>query len=163
MKKLEIYIGELLAQIKFAKRCFNDFESSLEKNDIESVFFHLHHFTVHVANIDKLLNPKANSNRENLYANHINLDNIDLKSFRKLRNHLEHFDERLDSWIETYDGHAFFDNNIVTDAKGFPNKAFLRALDGYVYKFYGEDYPLKPLVNALESLESLLKSIPHEA
>jgi hypothetical protein len=32
---------------------------------------------------------------------------IDLKSFRKLRNHFEHFDERLDVWVADYNGHPF--------------------------------------------------------
>jgi hypothetical protein len=44
--------------------------------------------------------------------------------------------------------------NIVTGTKGFPNKAFLRALDGDVFKFHGEDYPLVPLHLSVEVLFS---------
>ncbi len=46
----------------------------------------------------------------------------------------------------------FFDMNIVTGAKGFPNKVFLHALDGYTFKFYGEDFPLKPILESVEKL-----------
>jgi hypothetical protein len=59
-----------------------------------------------------------------------------------LRNHLEHFDERLDMWIDRYDGHAFFDKNIVTGATGLPDTAFLRALNGRTFMFHGESYDL---------------------
>ena len=159
MNKLQIYINEILAQIQYSKRCFLNFELSFEKNDIQSVFFHLHHFTVHVANVDKLLSSKPNSKRTVIYGSHINLNEINLKPFRKLRNHLEHFDERLDRWVEKYDGHAFFDNNIVTGTKGFPDNVFLRALDGYTYEFLGESYELLPLVETLNALETKLNAI----
>lgn len=42
--------------------------------------------------------------------------------------------------------------NIVTGAKGFPAKAFLRALDGDTFKFHGEDYPLNLLRQMVEDL-----------
>ncbi len=163
MNKLRIYVNEILVQTQYANRCFHEFEFSLKKNDVQSVFFHLHHFTVHVANIDKLLCSKPNSSRAVIYGTYLNLEGIDLKPFRKLRNHLEHFDERLDSWIDKYDGHAFFDNNIITCAKGFPNKVFLRALDGYTYKFHGESFELNPLIQTLNSLEHTLNSISYDS
>ena len=163
MNKLRIYVNEIEGQIKYAKRCFLDFEVSLEKNDIHSVFFHLHHFTVHVANVDKLLSSKPNSNRARIYGNHINLNEINFKPFRKLRDLLEHFDERLDRWVEKCDGHVFFDNNIITGGKGFPDKGFLRALDGYTYKFNSENFELKPLIQTLNSLENILNSIAYDS
>jgi hypothetical protein len=65
--------------------------------------------------------------------------------FRRLRNHVEHFDERLDRWVRDFDGHAFFDMNIITGATGFPEKAFLRVLDGDTFKFHGESYNMTEL------------------
>ncbi len=58
--------------------------------------------------------------------------------------------------VERYDGHAFFDMNVVTGTKGFPSKAFLRALNGDVFRFHGEDYPLTPLRRAIEELYARL-------
>jgi len=69
---------------------------------------------------------------------------------------LEHFDERLDKWVIEYDGHAFFDMNLVTGTKGFPQNAFLRVLDLHTYKFYGEDYDLDQLNNDLLAIEKKL-------
>ena len=156
MEKWKIYIREALTQLEYAGQCSRDFEAAKSRNDTRGVFFHLHHFIVHIANVDKLLDPKAGSPRAGYLASRIDLDGIDLKSTRRLRNHLEHFDERLDMWIENYDGLTFFDMNIVTGAKGFPSKAFLRALDGDTFKFHGEDYPLAQLQRTVNELYARL-------
>lgn len=52
--------------------------------------------------------------------------------------------------------------NIVTGAKGFPDKMFLRALDGDVYKFYGESFDIAVLNREIESVASLLKCSQHK-
>lgn len=150
------YIQEALTQLIFAKKSYVAFEQAEMADDVLGIFFNLHHFLMHIANVDKLLNPKPDTERQRLLANRLNLSNIDLKSFRKLRNHLEHLDERLDMWVAEYDGHAFFDMNIVTGTKGFPKKAFLRALDGKTFLFHGEAYPLEPLCRTIEELQARL-------
>jgi len=163
MEKWRFYIREALEQLNFAKRCFADFKQAETSGDVIDLFFHLHHFIVHVANVDKLLDSKPGSERALLLTGHVDLSGIDLKPFRRLRNHLEHFDERLDTWFTNYNGHAFFDKNIITGAKGFPPKAFLRALDGDVFMFYGEDYPLGQLREAVEHLHSRLSVLDAKA
>ncbi len=156
MEKWRIYIQEALCQIDFAKRAYKEFEQALLLGDAVTVFYSLHHFIVHATNVDKLLDLKNNPRRAKLLEGHVNLKDVDLKLIRKLRNHLEHFDERLDVWVGNHDGHAFFDMNIITGTKGFPNKIFLRALDGYTFKFYGEDFPLIPIFESIEKLNSQL-------
>lgn len=156
MEKWRIYIQEALCQIDFAKRSYKEFEQALLVDDTVEVFYRLHHFIIHVTNIDKLLDTKPSSHRARLLERHLSLKDIDLKLIRRLRNHLEHFDERLDVWVENHEGHAFFDMNIITGAKGFPDKIFLRALDEYTFKFYGEDFPLKPIFESIEKLNSQL-------
>jgi hypothetical protein len=81
------------------------------------------------------------------------LSGVDLKPLRRLRNHLEHFDERLDRWVRDFEGHAFFDMNIITGAKGFPEKAFLRALDGDTFKFHDESYNMNELYSAVVEID----------
>ena len=60
------------------------------------VFFHLHHFLVHATNIDRILDTKPGSERHAIQDGHLDLSGVDLKPFRRLRDHLEHFDVRLD-------------------------------------------------------------------
>jgi len=157
MEKWQVYVQEAQTQLAFARDCFSKFQGALADGNTHQVFLELHHFIVHAANVDKLLHPKPGSPRQSLLFGHVDLQGIDLKPLRRLRNHLEHFDERLDQWIADHHGQTFFDMNIITGAKGFPSKAFLRALDGNVFKFYGEDFPLTPLYQSVEELHARLK------
>lgn len=73
----------------------------------------------------------------------------------KIKNHLEHFDERLDNYVKNYKGQPHFDCNLITGAKGFPINDCLRALDGDNYIFYGEKFNIEEvyieLCNILET------------
>jgi hypothetical protein len=157
MDKADIYIQEVETQILYAKKCFSNYQLAKYRDDIPCIFFHVHHFLIHIANIDKILNPKPSSPRASMLRDRIELNDINLKQFRKMRNHLEHFDERLDEWIKNYEGHAFFDMNLVAGAKGFPQKAFLRALDGDIFKFHGESYDLNELYRKVIAIEDSIK------
>ena len=157
MKKIDIYLGELETQIKFAKVSYRNFEKSYSKNDIPKTFMNVHHFLIHISNIDKILDVRNNPFRKNILGD--NTTQTDLRQFRRLRNHLEHFDERLDKWIKEYNGHTFFDMNFVKGTKGFPQKAFLRALDDKVMKFHGEDYDLDLLLKITLELEDELNKM----
>lgn len=148
-----IYLNEAEHQIQYAKICFANYKTAAAVKDIPQMFFHVHHFVVHIANIDKLLDPKSSNPRRNILQDSIDLRTLDLKQFRRLRNHLEHFDERLDDWVKNYSGHAFFDMNLVTGTKGFPDRAFLRALDGSIFKFHGDSYDLDALYQQLLDIE----------
>ena len=158
MKKHEIYLQEAQTQAEFAKRSYAAFREAERKSAVVDVFFHLRHFLMHAANIDRILDTKPGSERHSILAGHLDLSGIDLKPFRRLRNHLEHFDERLDRWVRDFDGHPLFDMNIVTGTKGFPSKAFLRALDGDTFKFYGENYSMTKLHSAVVEIDSRLSA-----
>jgi hypothetical protein len=159
MEKWRFYLREALTQLGFARSAFDAFEQARAAGDTRGLFRSLHHLLVHVTDVDKLLRPKPGTRRAALLAGHVDLSGVDLSAFRDARNHLEHFDERLDSWVREYDGYAFFDMNIITGCKGFPDRAYLRALDGDTFKFYGESYPLGPLRDAVDILQSRLRSL----
>lgn len=156
MQSEYIYFQEALTQIDFARRAYKEFEQALSEHDVLTVFYKLHHFVIHVSNVNKLLDPKKDSIRYQAINKYLDLSHIDLKLIRKLRNHLEHFDERLDSWIEKHQGNTFFDMNIVTGAKGLPDTA-LRTLDGLIFKFYGEDFSLLPIMELMGKLHTALE------
>jgi len=159
VKKRQIYIQEAKTQVEFACRCYEAFQEAERVSAATDVFFHLHHFLVHASNLDRILDAKPGTDRHTILIGHVDLTGIDLKPFRRLRNHLEHFDERLDRWVSEFDGHAFFDMNIVTGAKGFPEKAFLRALDGETFKFLGEDYNMTDLYHTVLEINCRLTTV----
>lgn len=158
MDKQKLYLQEIHHQITFAKQAYNEYMNELNNGNIPEIFTFLHYFVIHITNIDKIIDCKSNSFRRNILLNDISFKNINLKPFRRLRNHLEHFDERLDKWIKEFDGNAYFDMNLINGCKGFPPRAFLRALDGNVFKFYGEDYDLDELFKSLIEIEIIVKN-----
>jgi hypothetical protein len=159
MDKAKIYIREAAKQIYYAKMCFAAYKQARREGNIALIFFHVHHFVVHVANVDKVLDPKSNNPRIQVLRGCLDLTSVDLKALRRLRNHLEHFDERLDDWVAHYEGRPFFDMNLVDGTRGFPEEAFLRAMDGDVFKFYGESYDIAELFTQLLEIE---KCIPEK-
>lgn len=159
MEKWRIYVQESRTQIRFAKRSYAEFEQAREADDLETIFYSLHHFIVHVANLDKILDVRPGSKRAAILAGRIDLRGINLKPVRTMRNHLEHFDERLDKWISKHDGHAFFDMNITTGSIGFPYHAALRALDGDTLRFLGEEYSLPEVLKGISELDERLAAL----
>ena len=153
MDKAKIYLGEIHTQISFAKKSYDAYLVAKNKDDIPDMFLHIHHFVIHATNIDKLIDVSPLTFRGKILNGHLDMSGIDLKLFRKLRNHLEHFDERLDKWVKEFDGFPFFDMNLVTGAKGFPDRAFLRALDGNNFRFHGESYNLAELYEQIKTIE----------
>jgi hypothetical protein len=156
MEKWEIYVGEAQTQIKFALRAYTHFDEARQNGDSEAVFYHLHHFIVHTVNVDKLVSPKPGSEREVILRGRIDIGGTDLKQIRRMRNHLEHYDERLDHWIANFYGGPFFDMNITTGSTGFPYHAALRALDGNNLCFAGETYDVAALHAQLLELNQLI-------
>ena len=157
MENIEIYLGEIETQIEYAELSYFLFEKAHKESKISLMFMTIHHFLIHVSNVDKILDTRGKSLRHQILDNKFAA--IDLKQFRGIRNHLEHFDERLDKWVKNHQGHAFFDMNLISGTKGFPDKIFLRALDGYIFKFYGESYDLLEIKTALEEVKVVLHKI----
>ena len=158
MKQEAFYIQEAEAQAEYALMAYASYEQALKEHDTKSIFYHLHHFVIHVTNIDKLLFPKNNSFRNKILSSIQKLITIDIAPIRRLRNHLEHFDERMDNYVKNYKGQAFFDNNTITGTKGFPKNDCLRALDGNIYIFYGEEFDLGEIYQHLLPLAKTLQN-----
>lgn len=76
---------------------------------------------------------------------------------RKLRNHLEHFDERLDQWYKTSTQKNFVDfntgprNSIIL---GGSDEDMFRNYDDAdkVVTFWGGEYPIQPIADAISDL-----------
>ncbi len=156
MKKETFYIQEAVSQAEYALLSYDSYRKAYVDGDTKLVFYHLHHFVLHVTNIDKILFPSKNKFRNEILKGIQESVEVDLKEIRRLRNHLEHFDERLDKYVKNYKGQAFFDNNLVTGSSGFPKDDYLRALDGDTYKFYGEDFNLGEIHSHLVPVINLL-------
>jgi hypothetical protein len=156
MEKWHIYVEEARTQIRFAQRSYREFEKARDANDVEAVFYCLHHFLVHAVAVDRILDLNHHPDRAAILSSRLDLRGIDMKPARRVRNHLEHFDERLDKWISKHYGRPFFDMNIITGSVGFPYDAALRALDGDTLRFMGEEYSLPEMLQEISALDERL-------
>lgn len=159
MDKAKFYLMEAYQEVQYTKLCYRSFLNARRRDNVDLIFLHLHHFVIHAANIDKLLNPKHSSPRYQIIRDAIDMSNLELRLLRKLRNHLEHFDERLDKWVQDYYGRPFFDRNLIEGTYGFPEEAYLRALDGNTFKFQGESFDLGVLVEEVRRIDQLLSPL----
>jgi hypothetical protein len=114
----------------------------------ESVFIHVHHFLIHVASIDRLLDKIYKSKNGliiELIPQIIGMNRTEMKSFRRARNHLEHFEERLEAWLYMYPTNPVIDmNTINVQTQGLSEDQCLRLLitDENILVIMGEKFYL---------------------
>ncbi|MEP0824819.1 MAG: hypothetical protein HRF40_04980 [Nitrososphaera sp.] len=113
------YLNELSAQCQFALDAYADIQrlSSIIKSeskkhtakDSRDLFRHLHSLFTHAGNISKLLfNRGKGKLRSEFLRKTLNIpDTGHLLESRTFRNHLEHYDERLDEWINDWVKHNY--------------------------------------------------------
>lgn len=181
-----VYVSEISSQGRFALNAVGALNQALQAirgsdGDLDKrKFFHsevfrqTHSFLTHASNISRLFwppqpkkrrdeTPEAFVQRQEFTASRGALllalfgldDSSSLKS-RVLRDHLEHYDERLDHWSNTSER-----RNLASDTIGPPNAIVgldpsdtMRWFDPTTnaFRFRGEEYELQPLATAVDQL-----------
>lgn len=89
-------------------------------------------------------------------------DESPLKS-TSARNHFEHIDERVDRWFATTQTHSFADRNVgpTGSIQGMDAIDLFRFFDTDVaaFTFWGNVYPLRPIVGELIRVEARTKDV----
>jgi predicted DNA-binding protein YlxM (UPF0122 family) len=151
-----LFVGEVSLQCQFAAFAYADFRSALAAHEQGRVFFSVHAFLSHAANVSKFFWPsrKASKSRGEFLREELNIDNNSPIRLRNFRNHLEHYDERLEDWASSSQRKNIVDRNIMprNAISGIDPEDFHRNLDPQTLKFYfrGEDYDLSAIAEALE-------------
>lgn len=154
-RRIQLFMTEIQLQIEFVKQSFSEYENEKKKESINTkkIFQHIHHFSVHVANTCKLYD-KIND----FMPLQINDDfEIDTTLTKELRNHLEHFEERLEAWNYLHFGKPFLDMNIINSStKGIKLKDCLRvlAVDKDLFHILGESYSIQELKRTVIMIEN---------
>jgi hypothetical protein len=96
----------------------------------------------------------------------VSASDITVLEDKKFRNHFEHFDERLDKWAE-HPTKPLLDGWIAYNGANFSldeNESMLRTFDAknFTVFFYGEKYPLEPLIEAINKLQARVHSVARE-
>jgi|GEM_PF-1188204 len=159
LRRIQLFTEEIKLQIEFVKQSFSEYENENEneKNkepiNTKKIFQHIHHFSVHVANTCKLYDKLID-----FMPIQFNDDSeIDSSLTKELRNHLEHFEERLEAWIYLHIGKPYLDMNIINSStKGIKLEDCLRVLevDKDLFHILGESYSIQELQRTVIIIEN---------
>jgi hypothetical protein len=140
------------------------------------VFRQIHSFLTHTSNVSRMFWPmipkrKRDETNENYTQRLAAMDQVVRAEFlkneygindqnclkdRRLRDHLEHYDERLDHWRKNSTNHNIINNNIgpVGSIAGIDESDMMRWYDPSrkMFKFRGEEFNLECLAKAINEL-----------
>jgi hypothetical protein len=122
---------------------------------IDRFWYSVQAFLVAAANVSKLLwaEHTAETARGAELRNCLDIDDSSPLAHRRMRNHFEHFGERMDAWVKSANGAHFVDCNIGAPL-GPGSEKCLRNYDPkqQALTFQDESYALRPICDALEKL-----------
>ena len=150
---IELFCMEIKKQCSFSITAFKDIDIYLKKSDVERVWYSIHAFLTATANISKIFWPNQRDGREKSaeeLRKYLNIDNTSAFHNRTLRNHFEHFDDRLEQWALS-NKTPFIDSNIsginqplIGNSNNRESVRFYDPKTHIVY-FMGEKYELLPI------------------
>ena len=116
-----IYLHEIQIQCNYALRSLAEFNAAMKRSDILDIFRTAHHLLTHISNVSRILWPAGDRNKTHRgrpqhraveLRRILDLPDDHLLKARKLRNHLEHFDTRLDDWAHSRPNRIYVDMNV---------------------------------------------------
>lgn len=161
----QIYLDEICLQCDYALRAVSNFNAALQQEDAQELFRAAHSFLTHVSNVSRLLWPpweREKAKWEKAKCRGVELRNIlglpddHLLKNRKLRNHLEHYDTRLDAWADSSPHRIYVDRIVgprsMIGGDAIHDSDIMRHFDPATLKFIfrGEEFQLQPIATAIE-------------
>lgn len=167
------YLGELDVQCEYALRAFGEMQQAYAKDPKHPSLLPLAHvLLVFAGNVAKVLtatkdaSPKVRARAKRLRET-LGLAEMDFGDIRIARNFFEHFDERIDRYLETHKG--FLGHRLVLDH--FPEE--VRLDDGRTFKpsylqflntaslelhLYDQKFRLNDILKKIETVQKAAKA-----
>jgi hypothetical protein len=148
---VEHFETEVLHQWDFVQRGAALMESALGNGDLNTFWFGLHSTVSALGNISKVFFPSRGRNPRCAQMRRLfGVSDTSLLGDRKVRNALEHFDERVDTWAATSQQHNFADRNVFTPGGivGLDPSDFARNFDPSttVISVFGDSVDLRAVI-----------------
>jgi hypothetical protein len=104
-------LSEIVTQAKFAEKAADQLTNS---SDSIEVWGSIQAILVATANVSKILWParKQSKARGKHLRDLLSVDDDNLLSDRTFRNHFEHYDERIEEWVENNNSAVYMDSRI---------------------------------------------------
>ena len=151
-----IFQMEIKNQCEFAIIAIKEIQQSLNQRNMDKFWYSVHGFLTAIGNISKLFWSSNDSEDREELRKSLNVEEFSSLFPRNFRNHFEHFDERIDSWIKNSKKHNFADRCIMTEGGivGLEQTDYMRIFDPQTntITFQGESYDLNPIIGELNEL-----------
>ncbi len=156
----KIYLGEIIMQADMTVPIVHNINVAVTQRHTVQAFGLLHNLLIHAGIVSRMLWPPAGKaprvRRARELREMLGVDDAHPLAKRDLRNHLEHYDERLDSWVKESERHNFVDRWIGPRAgiQGVDDKDILRLFDpvANLFIFRGESFAIQGLVDGLDDI-----------
>lgn len=160
----QVYLSELLQQCCYAELSHRDLQRAIAARNLFAVFHATHGMLTHLSAISRLLWPPKSSGAQSLARGDYLRKTIEIADAhplhdRTLRNHLEHFDERLDEFLVARGTGNMIDNIVgsprAIGGSSFKDSDVLRAYDpstGEMW-FRGERFELGELYASMDTVK----------
>jgi hypothetical protein len=165
---LRIFQKQVLVQCEFMRFAAYDLNESLKIRNAKRTFYSLQNFLNATANVSKALWGQNDLRLEERKALRESIGVPDDSPLRvvALRNHFEHFDERLETWWRDSTTHSYIDFNLTP--KTTVNNPALKDIDWFrnfdpsttnVY-FWGQQFNVQELI---DEVQRILPKLSEEA
>jgi len=153
-----VFLSEIALQSKIAQRAGDRLRATRDHFDKLEVWCSIQLILVAAANVSKILWPrKKYESRGEILRKLLNVNQNNLLSDRKFRNHFEHYDERIENWFNEQPSAVYRDLEInpFKSIWGIPDHNKNRAYDPLkqTITFRGELLDLGAVLNELEEIQ----------
>ncbi|MFC7526890.1 hypothetical protein ACFQRK_23235 [Parapedobacter sp. GCM10030251] len=150
-----IFIGEIVLQIKIARRAAERLQATHSNFDRVEVWCSIQSILVAAANVSKILWP---NNKYKLRGERLRqllkVKKDNLLVDRKFRNNFEHYDERIEEWFKKHSGGVYIDLSMNPSLRGGSLTYHHRGYNSFnnTVIFRGELLDLSEILNTLEEI-----------
>ncbi len=142
---IEMSICEIETQIHFAEIAYSHIDPRAESGN-DAVFFSIHSFLSHCAMVSKMLVAVDDGVPPRSIGDVLGIFGDSLVHQRVFRNHLEHYDERLKTWIRQYSTNSTIGTYNIGRKSSFqiPDMVFISHYDpnNQMFTFVNDDFDL---------------------
>jgi hypothetical protein len=153
-----VFVSEIVKQTKIAQRAAERLQATTDLFDELEVWCSIQSILVAAGNVSKILWPsrKSSTARGDVLRVLLDVDDRNLLSDRKFRNHFEHYDERIEDWFKKNPSAVYMDSSIdpFKPTWGSNPINLHRSYNPLTQTvtFRGESVDLAALMNALEEI-----------
>jgi len=153
MLKNYVLIGEVSLQCQIAQRAAQRLDVANEKNDHIEIWCSIQSILIAGGNVSKILWPVKNKQRGKELRETLQVEQDNILSKRKFRNHFEHYDERIETYFEDKNPSVYSDLAMNPSMRG-PFNFSHRGYNSFnkTLVFRDEVFDLGALLKALEEV-----------